>query len=55
MAIVRTSVKLLAESSSHQGRLATVRLGHVTSDPKWIVSVGKDQDKKIPTISASTF
>ena len=55
MAIVRTSVKLLAESSSHQGRLATVCLGHVTGGPKWIVSVGKDQDKNIPTISTSKF
>ena len=36
-------------------RVATVCLGHVIVGPKLIVLVGKDKDKKIPTISASTF
>ena len=55
MAIVGTSIKSLADSNKHQGRVGTIRVGHVTGGPKWVVSVGKDKDKKIPTISASTF
>ena len=46
MAIVGTSIKLLAESNKHQGWVGTVRVEHVTGGPKWVVSVGKDEDKK---------